>query len=672
MANGYLNTQKSTTNAAGKVAPEGYHYMPDGRLMSDAEHYVRFGADFTINTFEMDYSDIRQSGEIRNFSINGSLGAKFNLFITNEDNSYYNFQTKKFQTAKYTLSNTIGTSTYTNSINFPNVSDADQYDIFLFAELGTKHADYREVRTEDGALDINASTGSNSLLLQKVIYQKLDTTITVQPASPTSSNDFDSMSTTTQAITSSFGKSTPKLSFSVTSNSASTKAFQINNQPTQKDVYATATRVIGSVSNIEGENIYPAVSNTDTVDGSISSTNKIVMDSNVATKMVVGDKVTVTSAVSTDTVDGDLEGSISKIVMDNNVASKMRLGDRVRFQEPGATGAKHFEVQTILVAALDPDGDNPKEFQLGDVTGAPVTLSGAQVPDGTTLTFESFLNRDTYTVGALNPDGDNVKEFSLSVVPVVSGVLDGVTLSFSNRKNYSFSIDNVEGLLEDMVVTGTNVEAGTVIGSYQESITTEESSGVSYETVIKEKSGIKSRKKPTITRNATTKLVTTTRGGDITFNNQQPLALEGDTINIYAYGREQIRSLTGWDLEVTNLKAELATVTTTTTSAVSDNATVPVASGDGIVEGISTVSGIGIDPAAVDPTVSTINSYSGTTASLILSAAQTLEDGITLTFNGGGELVTITGDVQVYKTGPAALTLNIDLEKFMTATNEAS
>ena len=315
------------------------------------------------------------------------------------------------------------------------------------------------------------------------------------------------------------------------------------------------------------------------------------------------------------------------------------------------------------MAALDPDGDNAKEFSLNATPG--------EISDGATLAFESFLNRDTYTVAALNPDGDNAKEFSLSTLPDLNGLLDGVTLSFAGRMNYSFGIDNVEGLSEGMIVTGTNVLANTSISSYQESISTE-SDGVSYETILNEKSAIKSSLRPTITRNASTKLVTTTRGGDITFDKQQKLVLEGDTISVYAYGREQIRNLTGWDVEITNLKAELTTVTTTTTSAVSNSTTVPVASGDVIVEVTSTVSGICIDPAVIDPTVSTINSYSGTTASLILSAAQTLEDGVTLTFEGGGELVTITGDVRVYTTGPAALILNINLEKFMTASNEAS
>ena len=288
MANGYSNT-RSKTNESGQQAPDGYHYMPDGRLMSDAEHYIKFGPEYVISDFIIDYTDIKQNGENRRFSISGTQDAEFSMFVTNEDNNYYNFETNVFQTVKYVLYGSIGVNDYINNIVFPKVSDADKYEIFLFAEISTKHADYREVRLEDDSIDLNLSSGSNSLLLKKVIYQKLDTTITVQPASPTSGNNFDSMSTTTQAITTSFSKAMPKLSFSITSTSASTKAFQIISQPTQKDVYATVTRNITGAKDIPGENIYPAVSNTDTVDGAVSQSNKIVMDSNVATKMSVGD-----------------------------------------------------------------------------------------------------------------------------------------------------------------------------------------------------------------------------------------------------------------------------------------------------------------------------------------------------------------------------------------------
>lgn len=37
------STSTSATSTSGRVAPAGYHYMPDGTLMSDLEHAKLYG-----------------------------------------------------------------------------------------------------------------------------------------------------------------------------------------------------------------------------------------------------------------------------------------------------------------------------------------------------------------------------------------------------------------------------------------------------------------------------------------------------------------------------------------------------------------------------------------------------------------------------------------------------
>ena len=124
--------------------------------------------------------------------------------------------------------------------------------------------------------------------------------------------------------------------------------------------------------------------------------------------------------------------------------------------------------------------------------------------------------------------------------------------------------------------------------------------------------------------------------------------------------------------------------TTTTSSTVGASSTsVAVASGDGIKDDVSTVSGIGISCGGSDPTVTNIAGYSGTTATLTLSAAQELESGVTLTFGGGaGEKVTIAGNIEIKEVGKSHGSnmslpnwngyIYFDLEKLVVATNEAS
>ena len=91
------------------------------------------------------------------------------------------------------------------------------------------------------------------------------------------------------------------------------------------------------------------------------------------------------------------------------------------------------------------------------------------ISDGVTLTFTPKCNRSLTTVAALNPDGDNAKEFSMSQN---IGLRDGVTLSFSNRMNYQWPLDSIKNIKEDMVVVpGTNVTANTSVGKYEDTVT---------------------------------------------------------------------------------------------------------------------------------------------------------------------------------------------------------
>ena len=179
--------------------------------------------------------------------------------------------------------------------------------------------------------------------------------------------------------------------------------MRILKQPTQNDVLAFIEPVVGSDPiDLPGEDIYPAISNTDTVDGDFTAgtSTKIVMDTNVADKMVVGDKITIETTNLTDTVDGAVSSG-QKIVMDNNVNTKMAVGDRVL----GITGVNDTAI--VSVTHLNPDGDNVKEFQIDLILGG-----STRVGDGATLTFVPKCNRQLFTVAALNPDGDNAKEFS--------------------------------------------------------------------------------------------------------------------------------------------------------------------------------------------------------------------------------------------------------------------
>ncbi len=532
-----------------------------------------------INSFILDTKNIKQAGEGRLLSVLGDIGAVFSLEVKSGSN-YYNFQTKLFQTSRTRLSNvSLNSNTFNANIVFPPVSAGAKYDIYLTAEGNTMHADYEEVRFLDGSMDINSTKGSNSRLVQKVIYQTLDVTVTIGSYSPSSTISVSP--TALHEITTSREKSTHTAPFTCVFTVSSTKTLSINRQPVASDIMAFVSPTIGSPVDIPREDTFPTVTGTDTVNGGLVGATKLLMDANVATKMSVGDRVT-----------------------------------------------------------------------------------GEGIPSGSVVTVEE-----------LDPDGDNVKEFSVSEAVTIG---DGVTLSFSNRRNYrwemySTSVDLGKLAIGMKQVPDAFFTTQPTIKDYVDEVIMFEGEK-NQERIEKVRiPGVDTRSiKPLIVRDDTTKVVTTTTGSStnpiyVTFDQQALLSFSGGTNGrIFSYGELEINRLTGYDVEFSDLAVSLTEVSTTTTAAVSASTSVPVTQRAGIMDGISTVSGIGIDPTVTNPTVSSGAGSVIGAGTIVLSAAQTLEDGITLTFPGAGTVATITGNIKINHVGNEDVTLRFDLEKFLT------
>jgi hypothetical protein len=155
----YHNIPSPATNAPvedqSQSAPAGYHYMPDGTLMSNAA----MALNKVIRNLDLNLSDLPYVSEVRQFTISGDTGAQFILEIKSGSN-FYNFTTNTFQAAASHLEKTITGGSYKGSITFPTVATDGQYDIYLHAVPGTMHVPYHEVRFGDSSLDINSSKGS--------------------------------------------------------------------------------------------------------------------------------------------------------------------------------------------------------------------------------------------------------------------------------------------------------------------------------------------------------------------------------------------------------------------------------------------------------------------------------------------------------------------------------
>jgi hypothetical protein len=569
------NAQRLAINAQGQLAPAGYHYMPDGTLMSDTEHGV---IHKVIRNFDLDLSDLTYASETKYFTISGDNGAQFILEIKSGSN-FYNFTTNTFQAAASRLEKTIASGSYKGSITFPTVAADGQYDIYLYAVPGTIHTAYSEVRFGDGSLDINGSSGSNSLMMQKVIYQYATIDLTISGYSPSGTV---SGASTPAVISTGRGKSKAKTPFSYVFTADATSAVRVLKQPSSSDVLAFIEPVVGAAPvTLPGENIYPVVTTPQVGDG----------EGNTA-------------------VDGIAEGVIVMLEYPDNMDGVPKVGDRILGNEALAG----------------------KIFTVGDVNNEAkhITISYG----GESIAADDFVSQ-------------------------------GDVLSFSNQVNYSWPVTNFADKIKAgmIVVTGANVTAGTVVGDYEDTIKIFEDTEKE-QVIVKEKIKAVDTKaqKPTIVKG-----LVTVQPGDITFNKQQVLALAGNTLQVGGYGESEILRVFGWDVRFTDLKVTLTAPTTTTSGVVTGSATIGVNSREGVINNVSRVRGIGINPALQNPLITGGGGATGS-GNWTADAAQTLENGITLTVENTGRIATITGNIQIIKAGTASQILRFDLEKLLSDT----
>ena len=154
--------------------------------------------------------------------------------------------------------------------------------------------------------------------------------------------------------------------------------------------------------------------------------------------------------------------------------------------------------------------------------------------------------------------------------------------------------------------------------------------------------------------------------GSITFNKQQAAALASDSsVSIYGYNTGGIEALTGMKVKLSDITTKLTQVSTTLTGACSASTTIALTTVEGVAVG-SIVRGPGINASVANPTVVSKSAQTGG-GNIIVSAAQTIENGQTLYFDGAGTTLTISGMIEVENMAIADTTLYFDVEKFLTA-----
>lgn len=468
---------------------------------------------------------------------------------------------------------------------------------------------------------------------------------------------------------------------------------------------------------------FPSVITTDTINGARdTSAVAVTMDTAVATKMKVGDRVTGNAVLNAGSftvasLDSANVFSLSSVVaIDDN--TPLSFSGNESYEITVIASAEHNTVHANYSEVRHADnsidinsskGSNSanltkKIFQYKDnvirlkaltPNSLSVFTSFASVDDTITINKRGgtvkFPFTITWTANAAKavyiktqPTIENMSTFVTRTVGAAALPIVGEDVSGSTF--YRWPLDNVVGLTDGMRVVGTNVTAFSIIGDYidkteinsysEEQLSRKTTTGprsqttpfrgpISSSSLLKtsytnvEVPGVEFTGDPTVVDG-----VVTSQAGNIVLNKKQVDALKSDGIKILADGPSSIKALTGHEFKVTNLKAELTKPTTTTAEAISAHATIEVAEREGVINNVSRVSGIGIDSSVENPILTTGGGLNGG-GDWIMNAVQTLENGVTLTLENTGRIVTITGEIEFTKIGNDDVDIFFDIEQFL-------
>ena len=579
----------------GVEAPKGFHYMPSGKLMNDADHIAANGyIEKTINIVNINnYKDIAPGGGSKNIIISGDPGIVFSIEVYEGARaSYYNFKTKLWTTTPYKKTNIQATSGKLNvNVIFPGQSSLKTFTINVYAEtvenIKTKHATFARANFADGSLYLNRSSGSDSNVVTKILYQDVIKNLTLSTFAP--SKTHQSTGTTNGAVSSN--------RMIIDEDATDPSIVEVGDLISCTGI-ATALGVLVTKINPDGDN-----------------THEIEMSA----ADVVSDGVTVTFFPA------------FRGLTPNNVSST--TGRAALEVVSGSYGSFNF---LITLAAIGSRG-----------------FSQTRLPTTEDL---CFINSVTFGEDASPITGEDISGHTFYRWPVenTANLANGMALDPSRASTGANTTTPAE--ISDYSVNKTLQKINTSNRYY-----TDVENYTEQDTYV---SGVDNVSNPitTIDRNGRV----TARAGNIAFSVQQADALKEDAnVLIIAQGAEAIFQATGMEVEISNTSITPTQVSTTTTAASSASTTIALTEVGNVLVG-QTVRGVGINAAVANPTVVGKSVATGG-GNIVVSSAQTLEDGVTLFFDGTSNELLIRGTIAITNMPITDTNLFFNVEGFLAA-----
>ena len=660
----------------GVAAPLGFHYMPNGKLMNDADHIAKFGyMEKKIRNINVDLLDISPDGGEKTLTINGDNGFIFSLEIYEGDRaSYYNFKTNTWSSAYYKQTNSQGVGgAFEIDITFPEQSTLKTFTINVYAEtagnIKTTHGEYVEIRNPDGNVNVNLSTGSDSNVVTKILYQDVIKNLYISTFAP--SKGHNSTATVTDAFIAN--------RMLINKDATDRKNVGIGDLVVCTGITALNGLIVTKV-NPDGDNV-----------------REIQLSGNPAAGVDAGVEVTFNPAFRGITPN-DVSSTTGRAALEVVSGSSGSYPFLITFQALGGRGFRVTKIPTIddlcafntitfgaspslivgenihpvITTAADNTENSGTTVNGGDTSVEVTThvVSSTIATIGDRVLGSPELAAVTATVTAIS--GGTGKTFTMSESVELA---DDLPLSFSNQVNYKWPVSNIANLNNGMLLdpartaTGLNTTTPASIGDYKTTKSLQKINKSNryytdfdnYTEIDLAISAITSTSRATNDRNGRV----TAQTGDIIFSRPQVVALNSDAnVRIIAQGASAVLQATGAKVSFSDITITPTQVSTTTTAASSASTTIAVTEAGNIVVG-QLVRGVGMNSAVANPTVVSKSAATGA-ANIVVSSAQTLEDGVTLFFDGLSKEHVMRGTINVTNAPIADTTLYFNVEGFLT------
>ena len=560
-----------------------------------------------IKDFKIDFSSVPTVGATRAFRVEGDNGAIFSIQVKSPLGTYYDFTTNTFTATGSGLKNKKipGSGSFSSSIVFPVMDSGTTPKEYEIYIFAESTYDTVHAKYEE----VLYEDDSVNINLSKGSNSNMLRKIIYQPADVT-------ITLTTTDLNHLLYESGNFYDFTPTTqtfvigrgNSTGKKAFSLTATHKTEGAFEIIRQPVPSdiliVDNVAFDE-YIRVPNEEVWDGTARSSGKVV--------------------------NGDFSGGATNITMDDDVGTNpvlWKIGDRV-------TGNTALDAKTgddaVTITAVNV-GSNAKVFTLSE---------SIAINDDETLTFTPPYYRrfrlSDGTNGQLLKNGANVLTYQSSDAGTTYSSADvAIVRNYSETTTYDSFTHNEDG-----------------------SIDTVSNTAITFSVPAFDKEGTK----PTMVDGNITK-----QPGVATFDKKIKADITSGTQKILTRGASSMEFAKNMKVELTNLEATLTAPTTTTTAAVADSATIPVADREGAVPNVSTISGIGIDPTAVDPFVTSALA-DGAGNWTVGTDTHIIEKGATLTVNNTSRVLTITGEIEFSNVEINATTQTIyfDLARFIKA-----